>query len=207
MGSSRRLLTINRTLFHNEMRSRIHFLFQSLREHKPTNSFYNLVINTPEFSRFVFVLPAGVLAGVTALSLAPPSTMPLIFEKLIPYHIKTIAVPIAFYSFSDLAMNVIGRPTIRSHGKWFIRSSFCVSYLALLAATTVIVVADKDPHVGYMSSLGLVGLSAVPTLLYTMPGWVRAWRLAFLGVSAVSVVTARRKLSFYEENWNSLIFD
>jgi hypothetical protein len=132
--------------------------------------------------------------------------MPLIFEKLIPYHIKTIAVPIAFFSFSDLAMNVIGRPGIRSHAKWNIRSAFGISYLTLISATAVMIAGDKDPHLGYKSSLVLVGLGSLPTVLYSMPNWARAWRIAFLALSAVSVVAAERKLKFYESNWNSLIF-
>jgi len=133
--------------------------------------------------------------------------MPLIFEKLIPYHVKTIAVPIAFYSFTDLAMNVIGRPTGTSHRKWVMRGAFTLSYLTLLSATGVLIAGDKDPHSGYMASLGLLGLGALPAWLYTMPGWSRAWRVGFLASGVISVVTAQQRLKFYESNWNSLIFD
>jgi hypothetical protein len=196
----------NRAMFNEEIRSRLHYMIQSLREHKPKNSFYNLVINTPEFSRFVFVVPSGFLLGVGILSVAPPGSMPLVFEKVIPYHIKTIAVSTAFYSFADLAMHVIGRPSIFSHHKWHVRYMFLAAYSSLLLATGAIMLADTDAHGGYKACLGLTGLGLIPVMLLTMPGWMRVWRGVFLATSLVSTVTADSRLAFYESNWNSLIF-
>ena len=202
---TRKIMLTNRSLLNEEIRSRMHFMIQNLREHKPDHSFYNLVINTPEFSRFVFVLPTGFLVGFGFLALAPPATMPLVFEKMIPYHIKTIAVSSAFYSFADLAMHVIGRPTINSHHKWHTRSMFLAAYLTLLLSTASIAVADQNAHDGYKACIGLATLGAVPLVL-TMPGWMRVWRSAFLLSAVASAVVADKRLAFYESNWNSLIF-
>lgn len=207
-GSStvNKVMVTNRQLFHDELRSRLQYMIQTLREHKLDNSFYNLVINTPEFSRFVFILPTGFMCGVGLLSLASPGTMPLVFEKVIPYHIKTIAISTAFYSFADLAMHVIGRPTIVSHHKWRTRTMFGAAYLSLLLATATIAIADKNAHDGYKAALGLTGLAILPTSLLVMPGWMRVWRSVFLGSALVSVVLADRRLTYYESHWNSLIF-
>ena len=202
----RKLLVTNRLSLNEEIRSRMHFMIQNLREHKPDNSFYNLFINTPEFSRFVFVVPTGFLVGVGFLSMASPGTMPLVFEKVIPYHIKTIAVSGAFYSFADLAMHVIGRPTITSHRKWPTRSIFFAAYLSLLLSSATLALADQNAHHGYKACIGLAILGTVPLAVLTMPGWMKVWRSAFLFSAITSAVLADRRLAFYESNWDSLIF-
>lgn len=199
-------MVTNRALLNEEIRSRLHFTIQKMREHQPDNSFYNLVINTPEFSRFVFLVPTGFLVGVGILSMAPPGTMPLVFEKIIPYHIKTIAASTAFYSFSDLAMHAIGRPTILSHHIWRTRSMFLTAYISLLLATGTIVLADQNAHDGYKACIGLSCLGIVPVALLTMPGWTKVWRSVFLVSALVSSVAADERLTFYESNWDSLIF-
>ena len=152
------------------------------------------------------MVPTGFLFAVGILSVAPPGTMPLVFEKIIPYHIKTIAVSSAFYSFADLAMHVIGRPSISSHHRWPVRSMFLAAYLSLLLATGTMIVADTDAHEGYKACLALAGLGTIPLTLLTMPGWMRVWRGVFVVSALVSTIAADRRLAFYESNWNSLIF-
>ena len=202
---SRQWLT-NRRFFDEEIRSRIQFRISQLREVKLDNTAYNMLINTPEFSRFVFVVPGLVLAGVTLISLSPPTTLPLIFEKLIPYHIKTIAVASTFYSFADLAANVLGRPTIASHHHWVTILGLSGAYCSLLGSTGVIALSDYDPHKGYSAALALVALHAAPTWLLPMPPWVRVWRMLFLSLSTVSILSASRRLQYLESHWDDLIF-
>ena len=203
---SRSLWLGNRIGLNEEIRSRIQFRVAQLREVKMEATAYNALINTPEFSRFVFIVPGMLLAGVTAISLSPPSTMPLIFEKLIPYHIKAIAVASGFYAFADLAANVIGRPTIVSHHRYWQWTGLVAAYAALLASTGVIALADHDPHQGYKATLALLMLHAGPTWLLPMPAWIRVWRLMFLGLGAVSVLTASHRLQYLESHWDDLIF-
>ena len=200
------IFTIDATKFNEEIRSLLHARITKLREIPIEPTAYNVLINTPEFSRFVFAIPATFLVGVTFLSLSPPTTLPLIFEKMIPYHIKTMSMSCAFYAFSDLAVNVIGRPTATSHHRFSNLGFMVMAMGTLLASTTVLSVSDYDPHKGYAASLGLVALSAVPAYMLPMHAWNRVWRLGVLGLSFVSTIAADRKLRYLESNWDDMIF-
>jgi hypothetical protein len=199
-------LCVNRGILDEELRSKFQYHITKLREIKLEPSFYNTIVNTPEFSRFVFIVPGLVLVGTTALSLSSPSTLPLIFEKLIPYHIKTIAISLSFHSFVDLAINVLGRPTPVSHHRLVIYSGLSLTYLALMASAGLLGVSDYDPHQGYKASMLLVGFHALPALYLPMPHWIRVWRLGFLGLAGLSVISAWRKLDYLESHWDDLIF-
>lgn len=187
-----------------ELRSRIHFKLNSLRSSSHVQpSFYNLAVNTPEFSRFVFGVPAAFLAGVTLLSVSSPNSMPLVFEKLIPYHTKTIAFSLGFISFADLAICAIGRPAANSHLR--IGKSLFFAWFSLAACTGVVTVADHSPRAAYGSTLALLGLHTVPVFLLPMPSWIRAWRFAFLALSTVSVGAAWNRLNYLETHWDQLV--
>ena len=180
-----------------EIRQRLYTFSQSLRQPAIPPTFYNIAINTPEFSRFVLALPTSVLIGMTVLSLSPPNTMPLIFEKFIPYQIKTIAITSTFCAFSDLAM-----ATMNSAKRKY--SPFLIAYASLMGSSAVLSI--EDVRTSYACSLGLLVLHAAPTVISVMPSWVRAWRILFLATSGVSVITARRRLDYLEKNWDELVF-
>jgi len=196
----------DRSLLNEEMKSKFQWYINSLREVKLEPSAYNLLVNTPEFSRFVFVVPGLAVLGTTALAASPPTTLPLIFEKLIPYHIKTIAISAAFHSFIDLAINVLGRPFPTSHHRVKIYSGLVLAYASLLTSAGVVSISDYNPHDGYKATLALLGIHTIPALTLPMAPWVRVWRLGFLALSGVSVVTAWSKLRYLESHWDDVIF-
>ena len=123
--------------------------------------------------------------------------MPLIFEKLIPYQIKTIAVTSTFYAFSDLAMATFTSCKVKV-------SPFVLAYASLMASAAVL--STNDIKTGYGFTLGLLGMHVVPTILFAMPNWVRAWRLLFYTSASVSIVTAWRRIEYYENNWDKVVF-
>ena len=198
--------TFPRSVLIEEIRARTQHLVSSLRSPPPDVSLYNVVINTPEFSRFVFIVPGIFLVTVSALSLAPPSTLPLIFEKVIPYHIKTIALSTAFHSFIDLAACVLARPGIHSHHRVRVYAGLALAYLSMLASAGLLSLSDYDPDNGYRMTIGLLLCHLVPAGMLPMPLWARAWRLSFLTVGLVSVLTARQKLDFLEHHWDEVVF-
>ena len=193
----------NRPALDAEVKSRIQFRVYSLRQASTENNFYNLMINTPEFSRFVFLVPASFLLGMTFASVSSAAS-PLMFEKMIPYQIRTIAFSTCFHSFVDLAVNVLGRPLIDSHHGT--TSKFLYAYLSLMASAGVVSLADHNPHDAYKATLALLALHAFPVSLLPMPAWVRLWRMGFLVLSGVSSLTASRKLEYLEEHWDDVVF-
>jgi hypothetical protein len=188
-----------------EIRSIIQYRISKLREIRIEPSAYNMLINTPEFSRFIFGVPGIFMLGISVISLSGPATLPLIFEKMIPYHIKTISVASSFYAFIDLAVNAIGRPTVTSHHRWK-RNLFMLYALTSLAASTAVMsVGDKDPHVGYKASLGLLAFHTVPLLYFPMQPWVKVWRAGFVSLGMISAVAADMKLRYLESHWEELV--
>lgn len=197
---------VHKSSLTEEMRSKLHIHALKLRQVRVEPSLFNMAVNTPEFSRFSFGVPTIFLMGMTAVSLSGPTTLPLIYEKMIPYHIKTISVASAFYAFTDVAANVLGRPTITSHLRWK-RSLFLLYGLAsLIGSTVVMVVGDNDPHMGYKASLGLLALHAIPTAISPMEPWVRFRRVAFLSLGIVSVIGSELKLRYLESHWEEVVF-
>jgi hypothetical protein len=201
-----RFRALNSEKINEELRSLLHHRITQLRDIPIEPTAYNTLVNTPEFSRFVFVIPTAFLAGVTMVSLSPPTTLPLIFEKMIPYHIKTISISCAFYTFTDLAMHVIGRPTRVSHHRLRKSGFMLLSLASLLGSTAVLSLSDYDPHKGYKATLGLLALSSVPALFLPMQSWIRVWRLAFLGFGVLSTISADQKLRYLESNWDEIVF-
>lgn len=197
---------LQRNRFDEEIRSRIQFKIDKLREAPTELSFYKLIIDTPEFSRFIFAVPGTALLGMTVLSLSPPTSLPLVFEKFIPYQIKTIGVSLAFHSFVDLAINVIGRPSIASHHRLNIYSGLLLAYASLMSAAAALAVSDADPRTGYKTCLALIALHAIPATRLAMAPWIRTWRIGFLALSTVSVFAAWRKLNYLETHWDTLVF-
>jgi hypothetical protein len=196
---------MNRKLFNEEIKFKLFHKILKSREILIPSNFFNLFINTPEFSRFVLGIPIGFLTGVTLLSLAPPTTLPLVYEKVIPYQLKTIAITSSFMTFVDLSQNNLCQIFPNSNHRVPTILHFVSSLSTLLLTATVLTVSDHDPHRGYPLTLGLLALQ-IPSALVSQPVWVRAWRLGFIGVSAVSIFTAWRKLKFLEENWDKLVF-
>lgn len=169
-------------------------------------SLHKVLVDTPEFSRFIFAVPGTAILGMTVLSLSSAATLPLIFEKFVPYQIKTIGISLGFHSFIDLAINVIGRPSLTAHHRMHVYSGLFLAYASLLSVGTLLSVSDTDPRTGYKACLALLALHAIPAVQLSMPPWLRTWRLGFIGLSAVSVVAAWRKLDYLETHWESVVF-
>ena len=203
---SRRLPWVSLGGLHEEARSFLQFRISKLREVKLEPSAYNILVNTPEFSRFVFIVPSTVLFGMAAISFAGPATLPLIYEKMIPYHIKTIAVSSAFYAFTDVAANVLGRPTVTSHHWWKRYLFLAYGLSALVGSTAVMILGDYDPHEGYASSMALLTLNGIPAVFFPLDAWIRFWRLLFTGIGFISAIGAQRKLKYLESNWDDVVF-
>ena len=197
---------VNRDRLNEEIRSLIQHRVSKLRDVSLDPTAYNLLINTPEFSRFIFVVPGLFMFGMSVVSLSGPSTMPLIFEKMIPYHIKTISIASAFYAFTDLAANAIGRPTATSHHRWK-KSLFMVYAGTCLAASSAVMsLGDYDPHEAYKASLGLLLAHTLPMMFFPMQPWIKVWRLGFVSLGVLSVVGAELKLRYLEANWDDVVF-
>ncbi len=191
-------LRLKRVIFHEQIRERIHLKFKQLRDPVESSSFYNNIVNTPEFSRFVIGVPMGVLIGAMGLALAPPSTMPLIFEKLIPYHMKTIIVTCTFFSFADLANLALAQ---RKFPLWV-----CVYGLgSVLGSACILTYADSDPRKGYMGVLAFLACHGLSVWHLAMPGWLRTYRLLFMGLAGASIVLSHRRMQFLEKHWDSVV--
>ena len=197
---------VRRDWLDEEIRSRIQYEMEKLREIPCEASFYKVVIDTPEFSRFVFAVPISALLGMTFLSLSPPTTLPLIFERFIPYQIKIIGISLAFHSFVDLAINVIGRPSPVAHHRIRTYPKLFLAWASLVSVASLLSLSDSDPRVGYKLSLVLLALHSWPALTLPMPLWIRTWRLGFIALSSVSVLAAWHKLNYLESHWDSLVF-
>lgn len=187
----------NRLALNEELKSRIQFGISSAKQ---IPQFTNL--STPEFSKFVFLVPASFMFAITSVSISP-----LLFERIIPYHIRTVAFSIGFFTLVDLAVSLLGRPTPTAHHRVPMAATFAYAYASLLGNTAVVVVGDADPRKGYSAALCSVFFHAVPAFFLPMPSWVRLWRLGLLSISAVSLVSAWRQLNYLEKNWHSLIHD
>lgn len=196
----------HRSQLDEEILSRVQYNLHKLREIPIETSLHKVLIDTPEFSRFIFAVPGTAILGMTVLSLSSPATLPLIFEKFVPYQIKTIGISLCFHSFIDLAVNVIGRPSLTAHHRMHVYSALFLAYASLISVGTLLSVSDTEPRTGFKGCLALLALHAIPGMQLSMPPWLRTWRLGFIGLSTVSVVAAWSKLDYLETHWDSVVF-
>jgi hypothetical protein len=124
--------------------------------------------------------------------------MPLVFEKLIPYHIKTIVVACTFFTFSDLAILGLASRVLPIWVGMY-------SIGALVGSASLLTLADSDARRGYLGVLGFLGLHTIPAWWLTMPPWLQSYRILLLGLSGVSVIAAKRRMHYLEQHWDTVV--
>jgi hypothetical protein len=151
-------------------------------EFEPVNVMES-IIHPPPFSRSFFFLAGGLLLLTVGIATLSPSNY--LAKKSASYHLPLGVLSIAYFSSEDYAHTRIARSQRWSHLKWP-SFAFNIIFLSQLVVANYALNTKKLDR-QYESLLGLILLHLATYNWVSLPLWLKAWRLSYLGVLTLSI--------------------